>query len=1132
MTVGNFSPMSNCLFGMNGSGKSTFIQGIEFVLLDDFAHIRPSERQALLFSGPTTASTAFVEIIFDNSDHSFPGLQSEVSVRRSIGINKDEYFIDRKHISRAELRDLLETAGLASRLFVVRQGHVKSVAEMNDERRLQLLYEVSGIDSYNEKREQSLKMMGEANQRREKIDQALAEIQKRLGELEAETAELAEYEVYDNRRKALEFLVYDQERSRAVDEILRTEEEIGKESSVVELMRKKLSDQKAAMRDLEGEHRQKIKERDQVMKVLGEAEAKREALVQKRVRLEFRIADLTKKMEDSEMARAETQALVDEFVRQRSVKVAAITELAAHCEDLRSRKTQMEATFEDPNALGDCQHEISVLKDQLSSLELEVSATSTRLETLENTDKRLLSDSEELTRRLGACATNLASLKERRLSLLDQQKRLWKEEHRLKMHQTSSIDALRNAERKMTHLRGAAVSSALTFLESRQFPLTFKLFIDHITFDAALDLAVDAVAKARLFHLIVENERVAEEIINILQREKGGRLGMFALNCVRARGPVIARTASVSPLVEELEFDERVRPVVESVFGGVALCSTLEIAAQTAAALGATCVTLSGDLVLANGPMIGGADEATAARRSPCKTKRWIQRLADEREQIDAELAAVAGELAATEKELKAISAEIVGVSSASLQAEAVIGSNEAERKGLHNDIAQTEHALAGLRKKGALIEKALRSAYEREIALNRKLLRTDGDIVFSREQYRAVSAEFAAAMLRLEAQKSELENCVIPEIRRLEAKLEALEPRKITHRLEQARLKCDHHSHRIDHFETDLRESADREVVLTGEIEATERAITRERDKLSSLEWELANQQRCVSEYNKALLLQTAKRDELVKKLGAIGPYPATEVGERSGLSHSELMREMKATNRELERFRFVNKRAFDQFRQFRDQRQELERRQAEINESEASIVALIRQLDEKKKESMCACFSKVSERFRNIYSVFRPEVRATIVLKQHGDYVAELDPEKVTGIGIVVEDQPMEALSGGQRTLIALSLIFALQQSEPNPFYLLDEIDADLDVAHTDRLARFIQTLTGDDDDPESCTQVIYTSHRNEMIAAAKKYYAVYTKHGAVSTIREVGFDEVAGYLEGEKTANDDNERLPITM
>jgi structural maintenance of chromosome 3 (chondroitin sulfate proteoglycan 6) len=150
---------------------------------------------------------------------------------------------------------------------------------------------------------------------------------------------------------------------------------------------------------------------------------------------------------------------------------------------------------------------------------------------------------------------------------------------------------------------------------------------------------------------------------------------------------------------------------------------------------------------------------------------------------------------------------------------------------------------------------------------------------------------------------------------------------------------------------------------------------------------------------------------------------------------------------------------------------------------------------------------------------------VRAVIVLKQQGERAAELDIERVTGMGIVLENQPIEALSGGQRTLIALALIFALQHSEPSPFYLLDEVDADLDVAHAGRVARFLQGLAGADEDPDSWTQVIYTSHRSEMIAAAKKYFAVFPA-GRGGAIREVRFDEVAQYLEEELQPSDDDE------
>jgi structural maintenance of chromosome 3 (chondroitin sulfate proteoglycan 6) len=724
---------------------------------------------------------------------------------------------------------------------------------------------------------------------------------------------------------------------------------------------------------------------------------------------------------------------------------------------------------------------------------------------------------------LSSISADLGSLKERRVALLDEQKRLWRREHELKVKRSSLTDTLRHAESKLSHLSTLPVSSALAFLESRNVHLTFGPLIDLIELDPALDLAVDAAARSRLFYVVVETDRIAEDLITLLQRENAGRLSFFGLNRVKPHKPPITRTANVSPLVEELTFDERIRPVVESVFGGVALCSTFEVAVQTSSSLGVTCVTLSGDIVFAAGPMVGGADEALAGRRSPTRTRRLVRRFAADVSAVDEELAAVAGDLARADRELKALSGEIISLSSGALSAESAIQTAAVEHAALRREIAEADRLLGGLRKRAASTAQAARAAAEREAALRGRRDGGDSGAAFSAEAYRAVCAGFAAAMLEAESLRAALEDCVVPDLRRLEGRLRGLDAGALERRLAHARQKLDHHERRVAAFDGDLKDAGARSASLSSTIESLEKAGTRAREKLASLERELANQQRCVSEYNNALLLQTAKRDELLKKISALGAFPAAEIEARRGLGYAELMREMNAANRELARFRFVNKRAYDQFRQFRDQREALELRRAEIAAGNDAIVELIQQLDRNKAEAVCACFAKVSERFQAIYSEFNPDVRAVIVLKQQGERAAELDFEKVTGMGIVVENQPIEALSGGQRTLIALALIFALQHSEPSPFYLLDEVDADLDIAHAGRVARFIQGLAGVDEDPDSWTQVIYTSHRSEMIAAAKKYFAVFPV-GRGGGIREVSFDEVAQYLEEERQSSDD--------
>lgn len=124
-----FSPRHNVVVGRNGSGKSNFFAAIRFVLSDAYTSMSREERQALLHEGTSTATTlsAYVEIVFDNSDQRFPTGNDEVILRRTIGQKKDEYSLDRKSASKADVMNLLESAGFSKSnpYYIVPQGRVR-----------------------------------------------------------------------------------------------------------------------------------------------------------------------------------------------------------------------------------------------------------------------------------------------------------------------------------------------------------------------------------------------------------------------------------------------------------------------------------------------------------------------------------------------------------------------------------------------------------------------------------------------------------------------------------------------------------------------------------------------------------------------------------------------------------------------------------------------------------------------------------------------------------------------------------------------------------------------------------------------------------------------------------------------
>lgn len=201
--VDPFSSKHNVIVGRNGSGKSNFFYAIQFVLSDEFSHLRPEQRLALLHegTGPRVIS-AFVEIIFDNSDNRLPIDKEEVSLRRVIGAKKDQYFLDKKMVTKNDVMNLLESAGFSrsNPYYIVKQGKINQMATAPDSQRLKLLREVAGTRVYDERKEESISLMKETEGKREKINELLKYIEERLHTLEEEKEELAQYQKWDAYR--------------------------------------------------------------------------------------------------------------------------------------------------------------------------------------------------------------------------------------------------------------------------------------------------------------------------------------------------------------------------------------------------------------------------------------------------------------------------------------------------------------------------------------------------------------------------------------------------------------------------------------------------------------------------------------------------------------------------------------------------------------------------------------------------------------------------------------------------------------------------------------------------------------------------------------------------------------------
>ena len=187
------SPKHNVLVGRNGSGKrfvrpqntrfyldnnisfccSNFFDAIQFVLLaPKFANLRQEDRQHLLHEGAgSSVMAAYVEVVFDNSDGRLSLETDEVVLRRTVGLKKDEFFLNRRRVQKSEVQSLLESAGFSKSnpYYIVQQGKVANLCIMNDKDRLNLLKEIAGTTVYEERRAESLQIIQEASTKQERI---------------------------------------------------------------------------------------------------------------------------------------------------------------------------------------------------------------------------------------------------------------------------------------------------------------------------------------------------------------------------------------------------------------------------------------------------------------------------------------------------------------------------------------------------------------------------------------------------------------------------------------------------------------------------------------------------------------------------------------------------------------------------------------------------------------------------------------------------------------------------------------------------------------------------------------------------------------------------------------------------
>ncbi|KIY47680.1 structural maintenance of chromosome protein 3 [Fistulina hepatica ATCC 64428] len=1179
-----FSPRHNVVVGRNGSGKSNFFSAIRFVLSDAYTSMGREERQALLHEGVSTTTTlsAFVEIVFDNSDNRFPTGNDEVILRRTIGLKKDEYSLDKKSASKADVMNLLESAGFSKSnpYYIVPQGRITALTNAKDHERLAVLKDVAGTKVYEQRRAESLRIMDETAAKRKKITELLTYIDSRLTELEEEKEELKEYQDKDRDRRCLEYALYQRELGEVTEALNELEEDRRAEVHGMNVRHNQFDDRARAIQDLEKEIAEYQHAYSASVLFLQETQEELTDFVRTRTELACVVADLEGTSEDTVERRGILENEMASLEGKIAEKEQALSDILPVWTEIRSKEANLRRQFDMTNIrlqqlrakkgraskFGTKKERDAFLKSEIKSMEQYKAAQSVARETMVTQLERARQSTQEIDSKIAAAhnrmnegkarlrqlADEAVTLKDRLAELTEQRKEQWREDTKLESTMSRDMEEVRKTERVLAGMMDKDTGTGLRAVDniSKRYNLagvygplyrqvsstSFDVF--HLVFMIRQLMST----MTSLFHVVVDNDDTASRVLEVMLQEKTGRVTFMPLNRLHPKNPEPPIGDDIIPLLEKIEYAPEHEKAFQQVFGKTCVCRELQVAAAYVKSHGINTITLDGDKVDRKGALTGGYHDPRRSRIDAIKN-----------------VTAWRTKYEANQTKSKAVKAEITKLEQQITEANGHIMRNDAQQ-------SQVREARGRLQDEGIALTRDKGHITERIAVLERDLTELDAELSSTDAKLSAYSQEINSPMSRELTEEEEasievlgkeveqfskelLETSTMKnEVDGKKTSLEIELNERLRRRLEELQTKLEGLGDADDFdpasaeglavkrrelrtLDNSISSLEDKVKAMEDEAEDVSRKIQRSKADLEKVQTQQADDYRVISKQQKTTERYLAKKqmlasrkDECSRSIRDLGVLPEEAFEKYTNDKPDRLVKKLHVVNENLKKFAHVNKKAFEQYSNFTKQKDQLERRQAELDRSEESIKELVSALDMRKDEAIERTFKQVASNFEEVFEKLVPAGRGRLIIQRRIDQDQEADDDgtqrnsidNYTGVSIKVsfnskvdEGLRIQQLSGGQKSLVALATVFAIQKCDPAPFYLFDEIDANLDAQYRTAVAAMIYSLS-------STAQFITTTFRPEMLVKADKFYGVLFNNQKVSSIQNISRAEAMEFVD----------------
>lgn len=1177
------SPHHNVVVGRNGSGKSNFFAAIRFVLSDAYTHMNREERQGLIHDGSGTVMSAYVEIIFDNTDGRFPINKPEISIRRTIGLKKDDYSLDGKSATRSDIMNLLESAGFlrSNPYYIVPQGRITSLTNSKDHERLALLKEVSGATVFENKLKESMKEMNQSDLKKLRIDETLESIASRLSDLQIESDDLKDYQTLEKQKKIFEYNIFRREDDELVAAIEDLDFQYNQlvENSQSDLSRLEnreklcvqlqdsINELKISLKVAALEKEQTDLDFNQLLKAIADKEIKLNELrnsgeisIEKQDVIKHQIEHFQSLINQGNASISQSKPRLLKLQQEELELKERLLELTSKQRAIYSKQNRFLQFRSKKDRDSWLSKEISNLRKALEAKEHDIHQSSNEVKSRQHSLEQLSNQIEELNREinddthiqaLAELKTKIAEQKAEITNLTDERKILWRDEIRLKSVYDSITNDLNNATDLVNQTMDRAQAQGIAAVKT----ITEKLKLGEKVYGTVAELflvnekyktAAEVIAGNSLFHIVVDSDATAALIMEELHRTKGGRVTFMPLNRIHVNEIEYPDSNEYQciPLVSRLRYDETVTKAIKQIFGRAIVVSELLRGSELARRFNLNAITLDGDRVDTKGVLTGGYRDYKKSRMDALKMQSRKKK----------ELKKTEDELVKAKNDIEAINLKLTSLNNELQLNVRDLDKKNSEREPIKIQLSQITNKKFNLEQELSSLQFNLGTLKNSKNSLSINMKQHEQELNSGFAQ--VLSQEEIETLDTLNSQISQIEgqlDKVVTEASELESKIAEIESGLINNyqpklaKLQQDQLRLGSKSIndletqeleqevnrlqiQLDTAQSRNQQATDKFNQLNNEIQTSEAELQKSNEQQILLMKKLEKFSKDSNRVLSAKALKVNQRDAVGKKMAELGALPeeAFRAENYDKFKTAELILKLNEVNEELTKYSHINKKAMEQYNTFTKQRDELVARRTELETSRQSIESLIRNLEQQKDDAIKKSFKQVAKSFHEIFEKLVPQGVGNLIMqrKDDGQTNSDVDSDSETpdsienyrGVSISVsfnsrhdEQQRIEQLSGGQKSLCAIALIFAIQKCDPAPFYLFDEIDANLDTQYRTAVASLIKSLAQN-------AQFICTTFRPEMLQVADKFYGVMFSN-KVSSVSEINREEAMSFVEGQQ-------------